>query len=172
MEAIPLTLLKEPLEFLFAEHFRQRQMCKALERLATAEAFDGPLITAVDEFLNNDLALHVIDEEEDLFPLLRRRCEPEDAIEDILGRLSVEHALDRDLAQSVRKVLATALRANVAPRTLPGGAETLMKLARQEKSHMALENAVVMLLARRRLVQADLCALGIRLAARRGIILE
>lgn len=169
IERSPPQLLKEPLEFLFAEHFRQRQMCKVLEYLALAPAFDASLIASTDDFIRYDLALHVIDEEEDLFPLLRRRCEPDDVIEDVLGKLSADHALDQQLAHIVRSIFALALERREPPSGLLGGAEALLRLAMQEKSHMALENAVVMPLARRRLTGDDLEALSLRLAARRGV---
>jgi hemerythrin-like domain-containing protein len=169
IEPSPPQLLKEPLEFLFAEHFRQRQMCKILEYLAVAPAFDVAMIATTDDFIRYDLALHVIDEEEDFFPLLRRRCSEEDDIEDILGRLSADHALDQKLAVRVRAVFAQSLERRTPPSAIEGGAQALLELAKQEKSHMALENAVVMPLARRRLTADDLEALSLRLAARRGV---
>ncbi len=69
----------------------------------------------------------------------------------------------------MRVVLAQALEKRVAPSAIAGGSQTLLQLARQEKGHMALENAVVMPLARRRLNKDDLEALSLRLAARRGV---
>lgn len=168
IERSPPGLLKEPLEFLFAEHFRHRQMCKILEYLAGAPVFDPTMIIATDDFIRDDLAFHVSDEEEDLFPLLRKRCAPEDDIEDVLGRLSADHALDRELARAARAVFANALETHTAASTLPGGPQALLALARQQKDHMALENAVIMPLARRRLQPADLEILSARLAARRG----
>jgi iron-sulfur cluster repair protein YtfE (RIC family) len=146
-------------------------MCKVLEYLAVAPSFDAGLIASTDDFIRYDLALHVIDEEEDLFPLLRRRCSEEDDIEDVLGRLSADHALDQELARVVRTLFAQSLEGRVAPSALTGGPRALLQLARQEKSHMALENAVVMPLARRRLTPDDLEALSLRLAARRGVAL-
>lgn len=169
IERAPPALLKEPLEFLFAEHYRHRHMCKVLEYLAVAPTFEAGLIAGVDDFIRYDLALHVIDEEEDLFPLLRRRCSEDDDIEDVLGRLSADHALDQELAKTVRVLFAQALEKRVPPSSMAGGPQTLLQLARQEKSHMVLENAVVMPLARRRLTTDDLEALSLRLAARRGV---
>lgn len=169
IERSPPALLKEPLEFLFAEHYRHRHMCKVLEYLAIAPVFEAGLIASTDDFIRYDLALHVIDEEEDLFPLLRRRCSEEDDIEDILGRLSADHALDQQLAKAVRAAFAQSLERRTPPSAIEGGAQALQQLAKQEKSHMALENAVVMPLARRRLTRDDLDALSRRLAARRGV---
>lgn len=172
IEPSPPELLKEPLDFIFAEHFRHRQMCRILMYLARTHEFEGALIASTDDFIRYDLALHVIDEEEDLFPLLRRRCEADDSIEEVLGRLSADHALDQEYARAVRAVFSLALQRREPPSTLPGGADALTRLAEQERSHMALENAVVMPLARRRLSSADLSALAIRLAARRGVALN
>lgn len=169
IERAPPALLKEPLEFLFAEHYRHRHMCKVLEYLAVTPVFEAGLIAGVDDFIRYDLALHVIDEEEDLFPLLRRRCSEDDDIEDVLGRLSADHALDQELAKTVRALFAQALEKRVPPSFMAGGPQALLQLARQEKSHMALENAVVMPLARRRLTTDDLEAFSLRLAARRGV---
>lgn len=172
IEPSPPELLKEPLEFLFAEHYRHREMCKILEFLAATPTFDAALIATTDNFLRRDLALHVMDEEEDLFPLLRRRCEPEDDIEDVLVRLSADHAMDQQLARAVLGVFAIALERQAPLATLPGAPEALLKLARQEKGHMALENAIVLPIARRRLHATDLEALSIRLAARRGVVIN
>ncbi len=171
IESSPPGLLREPLDFLFAEHYRHRQMCRVLEHLATAPRFDATLIATTDDFIRSDLALHILDEEEDLFPLLRRRCETEDEIDDVLDRLSADHAVDQDQARTVRTFLVTALEKKTAPSTLPGGADALCRLARLEKNHVALENAVVMPMARRRLLPSDLEALSRSLAARRGVVL-
>ncbi|MEQ1812472.1 MAG: hemerythrin domain-containing protein, partial [Terricaulis sp.] len=64
----------DAIEFLLAEHLNHRRMCRALEELAAASDFDVLVITALVDFIRFDLTLHVIDEEEDVFPLLRRRC--------------------------------------------------------------------------------------------------
>lgn len=169
IERSPPQLLREPLEFIFAEHYRHRQMCKILEYLARSPTFDVGLTASTDDFIRQDLSLHVIDEEEDLFPLLRRRCSAEDEIEDILGRLSADHALDQQLAKNVREVLAQSLERRTPLSAIEGGAQALLHLAKQEKGHLALENAVIMPLARRRLSREDLDGLSLRLAARRGV---
>ena len=69
-------LLSQPLDFIHVEQLRHRQQCQATDELAEAETFDLRLASAVVIFLEVDMALHVIDEEEDLFPVLRRRLKP------------------------------------------------------------------------------------------------
>lgn len=171
IESTPEALLREPLDFLFAEHFRHRQMCRILNHLADSPNGETDLVASVDDFIRYDLSLHVIDEEEDLFPLLRRRCLPEDEIERVLGRLSAEHAEDQRLARALRTLFAQALAAQTPLSRLPGAPTTLRRFAEQERAHLAIENAVVLPIARLRLLEADHAALSRRLGARRGVVL-
>lgn len=157
----------DPIEFLLAEHLNHRRMCHALERLAGESDFDAPQITALLDFIRFDLTLHVIDEEEDVFPLLRRRCLPEDQVDVVLDRLALEHAEDKLLSERARDVLNACLIARKPASDIDGGAEALIAFARHERRHLALENAVIIPLTRRRLVAADLAALGERFLARR-----
>lgn len=157
----------DPLEFMLAEHLNHRRMCRALERLAAAPEFDAARITALLDFIRFDLTLHVIDEEEDFFPMLRERCLAEDEVESVLARLSEEHAEDKALSVRVRDVLNVCLILRKPPRAIEGGADALIKFAQHEMRHLALENAVVVPLARRRFSQADLRTLSQRLLARR-----
>lgn len=172
IEDMPTHLLSEPLEWFFAEHFRHRQLCELIDQIAAAVVFDGERITRVLEFLRNDLPLHVIDEEEDLFPLLRRRCAPEDELEVVLGRLSAEHRSDVDAARVVRLHLEHCLEQRRAPGLDPDKRKAMQAFASQERRHLGLENAVVLPIARLRLTAADLANLSRRLAARRGLLIE
>src|SRR5690606_3657521 len=133
---------------------------------------DGRRVTRLVEFLRNDLPLHIIDEEQDLFPLLRRRVLPEDEVETVLGRLSAEHRADAAQGREVRALLEDALERQAAPGMDPAARKALRGFASQELQHLALENAVVLPIARLRLTAKDLAGLGRRLAARRGVVLE
>ncbi|MGE0661497.1 MAG: hemerythrin domain-containing protein [Hyphomonadaceae bacterium] len=160
-------LPSDPIEFLLAEHLNHRRMCNALERLAVASAFDATRITGLLDFIRFDLTLHVIDEEEDVFPLLRRRCLPEDQIDAVLDRLTGEHAEDKALSERARDALNACLIERKPPTGIEGGAAALVTFARHERGHLALENAVIIPLARRRLSEDDLVSLGQRFVARR-----
>ncbi len=172
IEDIPTALLREPLDWFFAEHYRQRQLCLLIDEIARRTVFEASAIQRVVAFLRSDLPLHVIDEEEDLFPLLRRRALPEDELEDALGILSADHKADMTKAAEVRALLQKCLEENVAPAMVSDGRRILSEFAAQERRHLALENAVVLPIARLRLSPEDLRGLGDRLAARRGILLE
>lgn len=168
IEPIPADLWDDPLSFFFAEHYRHRQLCLELDRLAGQTFFDPDPISKVVDFLRYEAPLHIIDEEEDLFPLLRRRCLPEDDLEGVLGVLSAEHKADRLLGGRVRDYLETCLERRQGAGADPVRRGDLTAFAAQERRHLALENAIVLPIARLRLGPPDLAALGRRLAARRG----
>lgn len=168
-EPPPAAQLLAPLDYILSEHFRQRSLCQAVENLAKADGLDREMAEAVVGFMKSDFGLHVIDEEEDLFPLLRRRALPEDGVEDVLGALSLEHALGHDNAERIVEAMAQALETDGADFPKPDFAELLKRFAASERRHLIVENAIVMPLARARLTKDDLRNLGRRMAARRGI---
>lgn len=157
----------DPIEFMLAEHLNHRRMCKALERLATMTEFDPAPITAMVDYIRYDLTLHVIDEEEDFFPLLRKRCLPDDDIEAILQRLSADHEVDKSLSAQVRDMLNACLILRKPPSVIEGAVAALTAFATNERQHLALENAIIIPIARRRLSDEDLKTLSRRLLARR-----
>lgn len=171
IEPMPQALLHEPLDWLFAEHFRHRQLCDLIDRVARAPTVLVEEIEEILAFLRFELPLHVIDEEEDLFPLLRRRCLPEDEVDKALGVLSAEHKVDILHAARLRTFLETALERRRAPGQDPDARRAMTVFADNERRHIALENAVILPIARRRLQPRDLRDLSLRLAARRGVVL-
>lgn len=165
-------LLSAPLDFFSAEHTRQRQLCGVLDRLATADSLDPALIEPVLDYLRHDLPLHVRDEEEGLFPLMRRRCRPEDEIEPVLTKLSAEHVAHCGLARRVVRGLERALAEGRSLDSYRGLRKALCDYARGDRRHLALENAVVLPLARRRLRVRDLEVLSAGMADRRRAMAE
>lgn len=168
IEPMPLDLLGEPLHWLFADHHRQRQLCTILETLAGSACFLPEPTEAAVSYLSHDLQLHLMDEEEGLFPLLRRRCKPEDNIESVLGVLTAEHGTDLGEAAAVVAWLTRARMERRPPIAYPQAGPALTAYAAKLKQHLAIENAVVLPIARMRLTAADLRALSEGLAARRG----
>ena len=157
----------DPIEFILSEHLNHRRMCKALERLAAMTKFDPARIISMLDYIRFDLTLHVIDEEEDFFPLLRGRCLEEDDVGDILDRLTSEHSEDKALSSGVRDTLNACVILRKPPSAIKGGAESLLTFAAQERRHLALENAVIIPIARLRLNAEDLKNLSERFLARR-----
>ena len=165
----PAEQLLSPLDYIFADHFRQRILCVLLERIAMEQNIDREAVRTVLHFMRGEFGLHVLDEEEDLFPLLRRRTEPEDRIEDTLAELCEEHNADRKDAIEIVEGLA-AIGYGASRRSLSGALRSLLRrFAANERRHLTVENAIVLPLARARLNADDLRNLGWRMAARRGL---
>lgn len=170
--APPTSQLADPLDYIFAEHFRQRVLCNALDEIADQERPDRPMIEAVLRFLRVDFAPHMQDEEHDLFPLLRRRAEPEDRIDDVIGQLTQEHAADRLDAKLITEGLSKVLAGKAATGAASALGKLLHRFAENERNHLTLENAIILPLARVRLTADDLRNMAKQMAARRGINLQ
>lgn len=171
-KAPPATLFHEPIEYIFAEHYRQRILCKVLDEIAEEEFPDRDLLKAALEFLQTDFGPHVLDEEEDLFPLLQRRAKPEDEINEVLGQLSEEHAADETDAKQIIALLCSRVESKEPETLRKKERELLKRFAVNERQHLVVENAIVLPLARARLIETDKQKLGMRMAARRGIDLS
>ncbi len=160
-------LLGKPLEFIHEDHLRERQICTMLDEIADAKT--PSLESAADalSFLDNELPLHLRDEEEDLFPLLRRRCEPEDEIGKMISRLLSDHM---HAVEDTPPVIAILERLGQGTDELTTHErESLKKFARHSRRHLILENAVILPFARLRLMQRDLETLCLGMCQRRGI---
>ena len=164
----PVFMLNEPIDYMFADHFRQRTLCTILDQIADAVELDQEAISATVEFLKSEFGPHVQDEEQDLFPVLQQRATEEDEIEPILDQLSEEHAADKVDAASIIEQL-TRLKSGKAAKIDPTLAQLLKRFAANERQHLIVENAIVLPLARARLTAEDCKLLGERMAARRGV---
>jgi hemerythrin-like domain-containing protein len=159
-----------PLDLLRHEHDRQERVCAELESFAGAPGPESeprhlPWLLA---YLNEELPRHTRDEEEDLFPMLRARCLPQDGIAEVLAQLSREHALDGDLAGFIRADLEAVVGGHTRspPLRLSINARAF---AETQRRHIGWENRLVLPLARKRLTGPDLERLGRAMAARRGV---
>jgi iron-sulfur cluster repair protein YtfE (RIC family) len=161
-------LLARPLEFIVAEHHRLRDLCRLLDGIAEAPGSATIPADAILHCIEHELPLHVIDEEEDLFPLIRRRALPRDGAERLISLLSREHAEDDRIAA----IIAHGLRARgTADWDEAGFRAALTSFARRQRRHLTVENAVLIPLAELRLMGTDREGLARRMAARRGIVL-
>lgn len=162
-----LARLGNPLDFIAEDHLRHRQVCATLDALAAAEVQDLGALDAIRSFLLEEFAPHMADEEEDLFPLMRRRCEPEDEIDETLDRLQGDH---RGAVAAAPEVMAAVARAlSNRGRMDPDDRATLTAFAASERRHMIVENAIVLPLARARLTPGDLATLRLSMLRRRGL---
>jgi hemerythrin-like domain-containing protein len=159
-------LLRDPLAYIAAEHGGQRALCILMENLAGSPAFQRDVATEILRYLREDLADHVRDEEGDLFPVLRQRCLEEDDIELVLGQLNAEHKDEDRLASGLVAGLDDAMR-DETPIMDSRLRERLFQYARALRRHLALENGIVLPLARARLTPEDLARLSQAMMNRR-----
>jgi len=155
-----------PLDALRDVHIQHRQHCHDLETLSGNGPADRAAARRLLAGLGPALDLHLADEEEGLFPLLRARSCPEDELGPLLDRLVAEHRqflTDRPGLIALIGPLAEGGSPDAAGRAL------LAALALRIRRHMALENAVVLPLARLRLTAADCAGLRTAMCARRGL---
>lgn len=170
LEPIPENLFREPIDYLCADHFRRRVVCRFLDEIALDPG--GPdvarLASVSLDYIEQDLPLHMADEEADLFGLLREKCVSEDRLDGILAVLSEEHVRFQELSS----LLSAGLRYLAAGEPLPQPDEFVHvapTFAEGQRRHLAWEEAVLFPLARARLSQADLDGMGRNMAARRNV---
>jgi len=170
IESLPENLLRAPLDFLVADHFRLLRVCACLERLVVdpenpeAAAMAG----AVRAYLENELPHHERDEEELLLPRLMLRARGDDDIGSIAAILSSEHEADRDRLPLLLEGLATLAEGRRVPREAVF-LQSVSAFAATQRRHLQWENEVVLPLARRRLNGVDLAEIGRGMAERRGL---
>jgi len=164
LRPIDPALMISPVDYLNAVHLCEREVCAILERIAERRVVTPAESKAAMSFLSGELLLHLEDEEQDLFPLLRLRCEAEDDIERLLGRLQDDHRhADFDVPR-----VADILR-STGSEVAPAEAEELCRFANHARRHLILENAVLIPFARLRLTEADLETLCASMRWRRGL---
>lgn len=162
-----LRRLGDPLALIVRDHMRARCMHAAMTRIAEAQPRPEDDPAAVASFLRHELPPHLDDEERELFPLLRRRCLPEEDIAATLDRLEAEH--DRERAETAQVIaLLSRLVAGVA-RLDPDAAAEVHAYARASQRHLIVENAIVLPLARARLTRRDKDRLLTSMVRRRGL---
>jgi len=170
IDRIPDNLLREPIDFLLADHFRQRTLCNAL--MSLVDGGESPQSQQMAEallwYLSRDFLWHIQDEEIDLYPALRRRCRQEDDIDGILDGLARDHRADEHLARGIVQDLKRIIDDGASTKR-PSFERLAMSFVATEGRHLTLENDRILPLARRRLTAEDLERIGCAMAARRGV---
>jgi hypothetical protein len=169
LEPLPIALLDQPLDFIFAEHFRQRCVIGALRRFVANGSAARAEADQVVAHCERDVVLHHQDEEGDLFPAVRRRALPSDNLGAILATLTEDHRQ----ASAMIEIIVEALAARIADDPVKikrADREVMMAYARSEQRHLAIENGIVLVIARKRLTEADLVAISRSMKTRRGVV--
>ena len=168
LEPLPDALLQRPLDYLSAAHLRHRCMHAEMRTIAESGRCSREAAERLIAFLTREVPLHHRDEDDDIFPSVLRRSVPEDGLEPVLRLLSGEHHLSERQATRIVEALGgdgDRDPIEIAPRV----AELLTTFARREHRHLAIENGIVLVIARKRLKRADLEAITHSMRMRRGV---
>lgn len=160
--------LLDPLDYLAAEHSRQRAAMRPLEWLVELKRSKAwtDLARSTLAFLQIELPQHAADER-DLLALLRIRCTDE-RLEPVAEMLKAKHDMDRAMGAEIA-VAIDAAAAEKRRRLGPDFAELVRSFAAVNRRCLAWEDANVLPLARQVLDRLDLDCLAATMAARRGI---
>ena len=145
-----------PITWLGDEHRRQRTACDVLELLIRNprhSASHGD-IEKTYWCLGEALPMHIADEEEDVLPLLARRCGLSDRFGEISATLRSNHDKERMMAESVAGELERLIEGEALSRPVRFFGDTI-RLYRIIRSHIDWENRILIPLARRRLRDLD-----------------
>lgn len=159
-------LLRSPLDFITEDHLRLRAMCAEIDRMADAGVLGAEDVRCLRDYLTHELPALLADEDDALLPFVMLRAEPEDDLPQLVDRLSSEHASIDVLAAKVLEDIegpATGREASPALRS------AMRRLAAVARRHLILENAVLLPLARVRLLEEDMIALRQCMLRRRGL---
>lgn len=160
-------LLGNPLDFIAEDHLRERQICALIDGIAATEHPDIPDIENVLSFLGEELEMHLQDEEAGLFPIMLEKCDAEDDIDSVIGRLREDHARMCEVVPMVRQGLRELLPGG--RKLEPGAREMLTAFANDTRRHLIVENAIILPIARARLEIPDLDNLRLGMLQRRGL---
>lgn len=169
--AAPAPSFDHPLEMLHACHGKILQQCGTLQKLAshlTSNGCDQQARQAAQDILRYfDTAgqFHHQDEEEDVFPALRRAAgSNQPQLHDLLGRLLSEHIVMLGAWNALRPLLLQV--ADGADIRLPEAVTA--KFIGSYTGHIAVEESELLPLAARMLSPQQTATIGKRMAERRG----
>lgn len=175
LEFIPENLLREPIEYVFADHYRLRQIVATMSRFLTTDVFALPPteetaaeLGTVRDYLAGELLVHMADEEDDLFPCLARYCPDDDETKQILAVLRQEHAEDLTLLPSITAGLDDLLAGGRVAEWAVFAA-SVARFVECQRRHIIWENNIILPLARRHFTADDMVRIGRHMAARRNI---
>lgn len=160
-------LLWQPLEFIREDHLRERQICVLIDEIASGGVPDKDTVNSVLGFLKRELPLHLKDEEEDLFPLLLQRCEPDEEIGKVIDKLLGDHAHAGQDTPSIIAILEELTLRDRSPSEKER--EAMLAYAAHSRRHLILENAIILPISRLRLTAEDLQTLTKGMCHRRNL---
>ena len=157
-----------PIEHLLACHRRIEERLATFERAGEMldSAPEASLIAIQNSIRFMDLSgtLHTIDEEESVFPRLRKGLAADER--EYLDGLEADHREAEEVYGRV-KTVAARLREQVTARDVAEYRDNVAKLAMMYRSHMASEDTVLVEMGRRGLTDEQLKTIQSEMRARR-----
>lgn len=153
-----------PLDFIAEDHMREREICTLIDRIVDQAPIPPCDRDRLVLFLSDQLPRHLEDEETDLFPMMLRRCDPEDEIHKVIDRLTADHGH----AHADAPAMLALIQAGAAGLTRDAR-RRLADFARHSRRHLVLENAIILPIARARLTATDLRRMKRHMLERRGL---
>ncbi|MEX5516557.1 hemerythrin domain-containing protein [Pseudophaeobacter sp. 1A09344] len=166
-EAADVSNLDNPLDFIAEDHMREREVCAVIDRIVASASMERAEIDQVLTFLEAQLPQHLADEEIDLFPMMLKRCEPEDEIDKVIDKLQSDHGH----AIADAPAIVAIIRGFDKPSSRPSQSdcEQMKDFAHHARRHLILENAVILPIARARLTDEDLNTMRRHMLERRSL---
>jgi hemerythrin-like domain-containing protein len=166
------SVFKDPLKFIYQEHRRHKKICNSIldESIIDRLCYDNEtaLIKFVYNYFLNDLPNHILDEERDLFPLMKERSKATNNVKAILHQVCQEHEFDKELTDFILKDLERLSKGNKLSNPLRL-ALNLQTFAEGLIRHTNWENLTILPVAESLLTEEDLVTLGKSLAKRRNV---
>lgn len=159
-------VLDNPLDFIAEDHMREREVCALIDRIVSAAALQNADIHRILTFLEAQLPQHLADEEIDLFPMMLKRCDPEDEIEKVIDKLHQDHG---HAVTDALAIIAVIQSAAIPSELSEEDRQRLTDFAYQSRRHLILENAIILPIARGRLTPDDLAEMKQHMLERRGL---
>lgn len=145
-EDIPAEYLATPLEYIFADNFRCRVLCNLLSHIGSGQEVGVEVMSTCRSFLLRDFLVHLADETQALFPLLLERTGAEDGILAVVRHERPGFAMVNRLAGALDQRTTRA----------GGAADLFSDFVSDERRHIAVENVVLLPIAKKRLRPSDL----------------
>lgn len=163
---LPSGLLSKPLDYLMAEHMRLRAVCSLLRYAGEVCILDAKHAQAATHFITSALPLHRDDEEQDLFPALLKNARREDELKATIGNLKADHRRMKPVQVDIVEALTSPQEAGPLP-LAPTTARLLRDFSEAERRHVAVENGIVLAIARARINAKGLAEIAASMIARR-----
>lgn len=174
IEAIPENLFRDPVDYLHADHARQRTVLNVLDAFVDSMLPAGELSDAwkanlqrIRAYLDDCYPLHIEDEEQDLFPALRSHASEVGVDARLLRRLTRDHHDGTDLLLR----LVADLRDIESGEQGRGAIEVLrtaLRFIETQRCRLSLADDILLPLAAKLLATDELERIGHRMATRRG----